>query len=121
MRLVRLGQLGLVESKGDRDITDLLVIVEVGYHAGQRVGTIDRLLRAALRLVCSRSSSRSVLRGGIGRRLRLLDTRLSAVIGALDGTVVGCRGVVELVGLLHQRSGLRANVILGGAAGSEQQ
>ncbi len=91
----------LVESKGHRDIADLLVIVEVCYYAGQRVGTINRLLGAALRLVSSCCRSSGVLRGGIGRRLSLLDARLSAVIGALDGAVVGGCGIVELVGLLH--------------------
>ena len=121
MSFVVLGEYALVEAEGYRDISDLLVVVKVGYHAGQRICTVDRLLCAALRLGRSLGGGSGVLRGGVGRLLRLLDARLGAIIGALDRAVVGRDGIVELVCLLHQRRGLRANVVLRGAARGDKQ
>ncbi len=81
LRFVALGQDALVKSKGHRDSADLLVIVQVGYHAGQRIGTIDRLLRTTLRLGRSLGRGGCVLGGSIGRCLRLLDPLLRTLIG----------------------------------------
>src|SRR5260221_10601985 len=59
---------------------------------------------------------RGIGAGGIGRSLSLGDAGLGALVGVLDGAVVGGGLVVQLVGLVDQRSGLLADVVLGCAA-----
>ena len=68
---------------------------------------------SSLRRRSSLAGRTCILRSGISRLLRLRDTSLRAIIGALDRAIIRGRSIIQLVGLLHQRRGLRTHVILG--------
>ena len=121
LRLVGLGEVGLVEGEVNSNFGDLLVIVEIGDDAGKRVGLMNRIGRGGLRLVGRLIGSLRLLVGIVSGVLSLLDAGRGALVDVMNVAVVACGRVVEFVGVLDDGVGLAANVVLGGAAGDEEQ
>src|SRR6202035_240831 len=87
--------------------------------AAEAVDAVVSLLRGVIRSISRLTGCKRMLVGGAGRALGTRDSGFSALVGVLDGAVVGGGFGIEIVGLLDDRSGLGANVILGRATDRE--
>ena len=108
-----LGEVVFIEAKVHRGLSDRTIVIQVGYGTRQGVHAVDCIVCEGLGFVGALSSSQGLRIDVSGLRLHGLDGGLCARVDVFDFFGILSSQVIQLIGLVDERGGFLADVVLG--------